>query len=284
MKINENTKITTLFNWIDQKANDPGGLTANEVSTSRTIASANNLAQRARVERDNKQIGFNIEHKFNENNFLNLITYLGERNNLQYLYSAVYSNTAYKVPLGTTFSPAGRASAIARDFWGTDLRFTNTGNILERPYQLSIGVAYGYQNDHRTDDMAYLGNQLTGSTNYNLRNEKNIADNFDQYLQAQWSVLSNVDLHGGIRHTKVTFENQDSIIGALNTSTGTSGFATRESRLTFKSLMAGNLYETTQRMPCSCPEWSATGTCWVNGSHRYRKFATGATRDLEAHR
>ena len=49
-------------------------------------------------------------------------------------------------------------------------------------------------------------------------------------------------------------------------------------------LMAGKFYETTQRMPCSCPEWSATGTWWVNGSHRYRKFATGATRDLEAHR
>jgi iron complex outermembrane receptor protein len=234
-KINEDTKITALFNWIDQKANDPGGLTAAEVRTSRTFASANNLAQLARVQRDNKQIGFNLEHKFNENNSLNLITYLGERNNLQYLYSAVYSNDAFKVPLGTTFAPAGRASSIARDFWGTDLRFTNAGRILERPYQLTFGMAYGYQNDHRTDDMAYLGNQLTGSSNYNLRNEKNIADNFDQYAQAQWSAFNNVDLHGGIRHTKVTFENQDSIIGSVSNATGSSGFATREARLTFKN-------------------------------------------------
>jgi iron complex outermembrane recepter protein len=234
-KINENTKITALFNWIDQKANDPGGLTAAEVRASRTIASANNLAQLARVQRDNKQIGFNIEHKFNENNFLNLITYMGERNNLQYLYSAVYLNSAYRIPLATSFSPAGRASSIARDFWGTDLRFTNTGRILERPYQVSFGMAYGYQNDHRTDDMAYNGNQLTGSANYNLRNEKNIADNFDQYAQAQWSALSNLDLHGGVRHTKVTFENQDGIIGTVNTATGSSGFATREARLTFKN-------------------------------------------------
>ncbi len=201
------TKVSVLFNWMDQTANDPGGLTAPEVAANPKQASANNLSQNARVKRDNTQAGINIEHAINDSNTLNLITNVGNRSNLQYLYSAAYSGAPLRVN--------GRASAIDRDFWGTDLRWTNKGNFLDKPYQLSAGLSYGYQNDHRTDDMADGGNMsvppLGDPTKYKLRDEKNISYNFDQYIQGQWSVLSNLDLHAGVRHTDVTFKVEDNI-------------------------------------------------------------------------
>ena len=213
------TKVSVLFNWMDQTANDPGGLTAAEVAANPKQASGNNLSQNARVKRDNTQAGINIEHAINDSNTLNLITNVGNRSNLQYLYSAAFATQA------SVGNPNGRASAIDRDFWGADLRWTNKGNFLDKPYQLSAGLAYGSQNDHRTDDMANGGIMsvppLGTPTKYQLRDEKNISYNFDQYIQGQWSVLSNVDLHAGVRHTDVTFKVEDNLVGVVDSTNAT---------------------------------------------------------------
>ena len=217
--ITSDTKLTMLFNWIDQKANDPGGLTSAEVyGQNRKMSSLNNINQKARVSRDNKQVGFNLEHKINEHNALNLIAYVGERNNLQYLYSAAYSGT---------LSQSGRASAIARDFHGTDLRWTNTNELMGRPYQILAGMSYGYQKDKRTDDMANNGEKSINPNScgtatdtfikancYKLRDENNIAYNFDQYFQGQISATKDIDLHAGVRSTFITLKNEDFIVGS----------------------------------------------------------------------
>jgi iron complex outermembrane receptor protein len=223
--ITSDTKLTMLFNWIDQKANDPGGLTSDEVySSNRKRSSQNNIDQKARVARDNKQVGFNLEHKINDHNAVNFIAYVGERNNLQYLYSPAY---------GTTLGKYGRASAIARDFYGTDFRWTNNNSFMGMPYQILAGASYGYQKDKRTDDVANSGEKLNDqSTNslcaagsasaayiancYKLRDENNIAYNFDQYFQSQISATKDIDLHAGVRSTFVTLKNEDSIVGSPN--------------------------------------------------------------------
>ncbi|MFM2009298.1 MAG: hypothetical protein RIR02_1248, partial [Pseudomonadota bacterium] len=89
IKIAEDTKLTMLTNWIDQFAQDPGGLVrtavANDPSAfaSPTAAAQGALNNNTRVYRSNQQVGFNLEHKLNTNNTLNLITYGGERENLQ---------------------------------------------------------------------------------------------------------------------------------------------------------------------------------------------------------
>jgi iron complex outermembrane receptor protein len=228
--ITSDTKLTMLFNWIDQKANDPGGLLSSEVyGSNRKMSSQNNIDQKARVARDNKQVGFNLEHKVNDHNAVNLIAYVGERNNLQYLYSAAYTGT---------LSKSGRASAIARDFYGTDFRWTNNNDFMGMPYQILAGISYGYQKDKRTDDIANNGEKSTNPSScgkdstganvtdptliancYKLRDENNVAYNFDQYLQSQMSVTKDIDLHAGLRSTFVTLKNEDSIVGSTtNTS------------------------------------------------------------------
>ncbi|WP_025870214.1 TonB-dependent receptor family protein [Methylobacillus glycogenes] len=200
--LNEDTKLTTLINWFDQEADDPLGLQLAEVRADRKQAAASALRANTRVSRSQTQVGFNLEHKINENNSINLISYVGNRKNEQYL--SISQTTG-----------AGRASSIDREFWGTDLRWNNQGQLLNRPYTLSLGLTYAKMTDDRMDIGASNGIKTTALN----RDEENIATNSDKYVQGQWSVLDNLDLHLGARRTKVKLEVNDNFV----TGTGSNG-------------------------------------------------------------
>jgi len=200
--ISEDTKLTTLVNWFEQDAQDPNGLprvgTATEPSAfdkPKGVVSAVNTAN-LNVKRSHAQIGFNLEHALNENNAINLMTYVGTRENKQVL--AVN-------PLGTS----SRVSEISREFYGTDLRWDNKGDIFNKAYNISFGLNYGKSEDARLDT------NVTPTVALN-RNEDNIVDNFDQYVQGKLSVLDNVDIHAGARHTKVKLKVDDNFISGVN--------------------------------------------------------------------
>ncbi|HSH98139.1 MAG: TonB-dependent receptor family protein [Methylophilaceae bacterium] len=197
IEISEDTKLTALVNWFDQDAQDPLGLTRTlAFSNPKSAVGAAYLAN-TRVSRSNTQAGFNLEHKIDENNTLTFVNYVGTRENLQYLPVSASGST-------------GRASQISRDFWGTDLRWDHLGMFLEKNYTFSLGTTYGKMNDARTDINTINGVLNTTPAGLN-RNEKNIAYNFDQYAQVKWSALDNLDLHAGVRHTKVQLKVEDNL-------------------------------------------------------------------------
>lgn len=214
ININEDTKLTTLVNWFDQNAQDPSGLprTAVSTATEKTPSAFDNptgvtsaaVKADTRVSRSHTQVGFNLTHALNENNAINAIAYVGTRENEQILATN---------PGGTN----ARASVISREFYGTDLRWDNKGEILNKSYSLSFGVNYGKSSDARLDK------NIQG-TNLGLnRNEDNIVDNFDQYIQGKLSILDNVDLHAGARHTNVKLEVKDNFITGTNSNGNNSG-------------------------------------------------------------
>lgn len=205
-KLTDTTKVTVMANWMDMNAQDPLGLgrtaSATLPSAFETPRAVPGAALRAntRVSRTNTQAGINLEQIINENNTLNLIAYGGQRDNLQYL------------SLSAT-TTAGRASAIARDFWGTELRWTNKGELLSRPYTITSGLSYGRMEDARKDISATAGVMLDESSLTNVnRREANIAFNFDQYIQGQFGLLDNLDIHAGVRHTRVNLKVQDNLV------------------------------------------------------------------------
>lgn len=209
INISDDTKVNALVNWFEQDAEDPLGLprvaTANDPSAFSNPKDVPNSAYRAktRVSRDHTQVGFNIEHAFNANNKLTLMTYVGNRKNLQYLSTS--PTTA-----------VGRASAIDREFWGSDLRWNNTGSLFDMPYDLAFGLTYGKMDDKRLDintDNGIKRALVTGNTNSALnRDEDNISTNFDQYVQGKISLSDNVDIHAGARHTKVKLKVKDNFV------------------------------------------------------------------------
>jgi iron complex outermembrane receptor protein len=214
INLSEDTKLNVLVNWFDQDAQDPLGLTRAAAFSNPKSATPEATISNTRVSRSNTQAGFNLQHLINENNSVTLISYVGTRENLQYLALA---STA---PVNAN----GRASQISRDFYGSDLRWDNKGEAFNRPYNFSLGLAYGKMNDSRLDVNADNGVMRSINQVRRLnRDEKNIAYNFDQYAQIKWSVLDNVDIHAGVRHSKVQLKVEDNFVSGLGNSGDNSG-------------------------------------------------------------
>jgi iron complex outermembrane recepter protein len=233
--LSDTTKLTTLINWFDQTAQDPNGLGRANVgepsafSSPKSVVDAVNNAN-TRVSRDHTQAGINLEHAFNESNSINLIAYAGNRNNLQILATNTTGTNA-------------RASQIARDFYGTDLRWDNKGSVLSRSYTLSFGVNYGESKDARLDTNVLTGGVVSNTLN---RDENNNVKNFDQYAQAKLAIFDNLDLHAGLRHTNVDLVVKDRFtsVAGNGDNSGSVSYAktTPVIGATWKVLPALNLY------------------------------------------
>jgi len=206
INISDDTKLTALVNWIDQKAQDPNGLPREDDGTApsafddpRAVSTAMTTAG-TRVERSHAQVGFNLEHALNANNTLNVMTYVGTRENTTIIATRKDGSFA-------------KNSSISREFYGTDVRWDNNGQVFGKNYDISFGLNYGKSTDARTDTEVL--NTFVPVNNPN-RNEDDIVDNFDQYIQGKLAVLDNVDLHAGLRHTKVNLEVKDKLIVGTN--------------------------------------------------------------------
>lgn len=207
LNISDATKLTTLVNWFDQKAQDPLGLTRAEAFSDPKSAAPGAIVSDTRVYRKHTQVGFNLSHAFNANNTINVMSYVGNRDNEQYL----------SLPSIPPVNANGRASIISRDFWGTDVRWDNKGMLSNMPYNISLGLNYGKMTDARTDINADNGVQRIIGTPFSLnRDEDNIATNFDQYIQSKLSVSEKLDLHLGARHSKVRMKVKDNLISGFN--------------------------------------------------------------------
>jgi iron complex outermembrane receptor protein len=194
VKISDDTQLTTLLNWFEQYAQDPGGLIrlttdANTPSafTKPTGAGVGAIKGNTRSERSNTQIGFNLAKSIDKDNNLNAVLYSGHRDNTGYLSTS-------------SSGAAGSASIIGRDYYGLDLRWSNKGKLMSKPYALVIGLNYGYMKDARTSKSA-SGGEITSQVP--TRDEIQTATNLDEYAQGIWSVDDKLDLHAGLRHTKL---------------------------------------------------------------------------------
>lgn len=215
--ISEDTKLTTLVNWFDQTAQDPLGLTKAVANANPEAAGVGAIASDTRVYRSHAQAGFNLDHSFNEHNSVNLITYVGNRENEQYL----------ALPSSPPVNANGRASEISREFWGADLRWNNQGTIMDKAYTISLGVNYGKSSDDRLDTNADNGTKRILGTPFSLnRREENISTNFDRYIQGKLSATDNVDIHAGLRRTKVKLTVNDKFTSGTSSNGDNSGSVT----------------------------------------------------------
>lgn len=238
INISEATKLTTLVNWFEQDAQDPIGLTRARAfnSSLRDSVVPAALFANTSVSRNHAQVGFNLEHSFNANNKISLIPYVGTRKNAQILTTTPTAST-----LATTNA---RLSEIDREFYGTDLRWDNSGILGSMPYNVSVGITYGKSSDDRLDTNV-LGLGLPISTLN--RREENISTNYDRYIQSKLSVLPSVDLHAGLRRTKVRLEVEDDFITGVGSNGNNSGSVSYEKSTpvigaTWKVIPSVNLY------------------------------------------
>jgi iron complex outermembrane recepter protein len=238
LNISNDTKLTTLVNWFEQDAQDPIGLNRARAfnSSLRDSVVPAALFANTSVSRNHTQVGFNFEHTFNANNKISFIPYVGSRKNAQILTTT---------PTVTTLAATNaRLSEIDREFYGTDVRWDNSGNLGSMPYNVSFGITYGKSTDDRLDTNV-LGLGLPISTLN--RREENISTNYDRYIQSKLSVLPSVDLHAGLRRTKVRLEVEDDFISGVGSNGNNSGSVSYEKSTpvigaTWKVIPSVNLY------------------------------------------
>ena len=257
-QINEGTRLTVLATYMNQPlTEDPQGMNiANFYSNPRQTVTKSETFN-TRVERSQSQLGAKLDHDFDDKNTASLMVYGGVRDNLQ--YQSVGANTAksgsganeiaigrgLKINTNSAYyygqldvngdeiinGSAGGVVQIARDFWGTDLRYTHKGLLADSPYSITVGTNFDTMTDARTGydnftvnsgtlfpasstDATYsCSTQVTcGVKGMLRRDEDNTAWNFDQYAQAEWSPTARLNLLAGMRHNNVHLKSDDKFL------------------------------------------------------------------------
>lgn len=208
--LSESTKLTLVAMDLSQPyVRDPGGLTLAQLKddptqTAKTGTNITHQSRNVHKEMEHTQAGLILDHKITENDLLKATVYYGTRSNLQ-------------TTLGTTSSGVKPAiSAYDRDFGGLDIRWSHLGALLNKPFNFTLGMNYDKMRDDRTRYNYMLSNwaspTIPASTpTSQIRGDINQAINFDQYFQAGWDFAQDWSLHAGIRHSKIIFDNTDTL-------------------------------------------------------------------------
>lgn len=202
VRINDVSKLTLLFNSVDIKANDPGGLTYDEWR--------NNPQQSPRGDQYNTrktvkqtQAGLRYERQLSQQDDLSVMMYAGERETTQY----------QSIPMAPQLKPShsGGVIDLTRHYQGIDTRWTHRGELLV-PVTFTTGLDYENMSERRKGYENYV--LVNGAPQYgeqgNLRrNERNLMWNLDPYLQTQWQLTDKLTFDAGIRYSSVWFDSND---------------------------------------------------------------------------
>jgi iron complex outermembrane receptor protein len=186
------TKFTFIGNYMDQPyTNDPNALTPDQYKANSRSAGTGAISSNSRLYRVNSYGGVIIDHNLSEKDSLRFMAYSGERSNLQYL---------------TT----GAAAEIKRETEGFDFRWTRKDLFLNKPLNLTAGLAYDSMEDIRSR-YTYSGTGVYSplGTSSSNRREKQTAFNVDQYLQLSYEPTDRFLVIAGLRNSRVSIKNND---------------------------------------------------------------------------
>jgi len=199
-QLNQDTQVVLVLNSLDQPyAEDPQGLTRAQMVADPQQSAPAAVAQKAGGSKSQTQIGLNVSHRLDAQNSLQAIGWMGIRNSYGVLSTPFNATPVIK--------GSGGIAVIDRDFSGVDLRWSHQASTPSGPLTATLGLTYETMTDVRT---GYENN--AGVQGILRRDEDNLVSNAGQYLQAEWNVGKDWILSGGLRLSRVAFENQDRYI------------------------------------------------------------------------
>ncbi|MDT8701130.1 TonB-dependent receptor PqqU [Kluyvera ascorbata] len=209
VRINNVSKLTLLFNTVDIKANDPGGLTKSEMDADRQ-QSPRGDQYNMRKSVKQTQAGLRYERQLSEQDDLSVMMYAGERQTTQY----------QSIPYAPQQKPShsGGVIDLDRHYQGIDTRWTHRGELLI-PVTFTTGLNYENMNEKRRGYENYVMNGSTpefGEKGNLRRNERNLMWNLDPYLQTQWQLTEKLTLDAGVRYSSVWFDSNDHYVTTGN--------------------------------------------------------------------
>ncbi|HBW6840084.1 TPA: TonB-dependent receptor [Klebsiella pneumoniae] len=202
VRINDVSKLTLLLNSVDIKANDVGGLTADEWRDN-PRQSPRGDQYNTRKNTRQTQAGLRYERQLSAHDDLSVMMYAGERETTQF----------QSIPRAPQLKPshAGGVIDLTRHYQGIDTRLTHRGELLV-PVTLTAGLDYENMSERRKGYENFV--MVNGAPQYGeqgalRRNERNLMWNVDPYLQTQWQLTDKLSLDAGVRYSSVWFDSND---------------------------------------------------------------------------
>lgn len=202
VRINDVSKLTLLLNSVDIKANDAGGLTADEWRDN-PRQSPRGDQYNTRKNTRQTQAGLRYERQLSAQDDLSVMMYAGERETTQF----------QSIPRAPQLKPshAGGVIDLTRHYQGIDTRLTHRGEWLV-PVTLTAGLDYENMSERRKGYENFV--MVNGAPQYGeqgalRRNERNLMWNVDPYLQTQWQLTDKLSLDAGVRYSSVWFDSND---------------------------------------------------------------------------
>ena len=202
VRINDVSKLTLLLNSVDIKANDAGGLTADEWRDN-PRQSPRGDQYNTRKNTRQTQAGLRYERQLSAQDDLSVMMYAGERETTQF----------QSIPRAPQLKPshAGGVIDLTRHYQGIDTRLTHRGELLV-PVTLTAGLDYENMSERRKGYENFV--MVNGAPQYGeqgalRRNERNLMWNVDPYLQTQWQLTDKLSLDVGVRYSSVWFDSND---------------------------------------------------------------------------
>ncbi|MCJ8556738.1 TonB-dependent receptor [Klebsiella quasipneumoniae] len=202
VRINDVSKLTLLLNSVDIKANDAGGLTADEWRDNRRQSPRGDQYNTRKNTRQT-QAGLRYERQLSAQDDLSVMMYAGERETTQF----------QSIPRAPQLKPshAGGVIDLTRHYQGIDTRLTHRGELLV-PVTLTAGLDYENMSERRKGYENFV--MVNGAPQYGeqgalRRNERNLMWNVDPYLQTQWQLTDKLSLDAGVRYSSVWFDSND---------------------------------------------------------------------------
>ncbi|STS91030.1 TonB-dependent receptor PqqU [Klebsiella variicola] len=202
VRINDVSKLTLLLNSVDIKANDAGGLTADEWRDN-PRQSPRGDQYNTRKNTRQTQAGLRYERQLSAQDDLSVMMYAGERETTQF----------QSIPRAPQLKPshAGGVIDLTRHYQGIDTRLTHRGELLV-PVTLTAGLDYEKMSERRKGYENFV--MVNGAPQYGeqgalRRNERNLMWNVDPYLQTQWQLTDKLSLDAGVRYSSVWFDSND---------------------------------------------------------------------------
>jgi iron complex outermembrane receptor protein len=201
-------RYTLLFNALDLRADDPQGLSADQVQSDRRAASAGALAFDTRKTVHQQQLGWHIEQPFGNGHAMVLTAYTNQRDTRQMLSVPVF------VQRGNPLQGGG-ALALARRDIGFDARWQWHGHPRGDDLTVTMGVDHEVSEEHRRGYENFVGDVL-GVFGALRRDERDRVASHDQYVQVEWTPAARWRLDAGLRRSRVDFRSRDAYITADN--------------------------------------------------------------------
>lgn len=200
--LDDASKLSLIFNSVDIKADDPGGLSETEWREDpRQSPRAEQYNTRKTIKQ--AQAGLRYERQVGAQDDMSIMMYAGERETTQY----------QSIPITPQLRPshAGGVITLQRHYQGIDSRWTHRGE-LGVPVTFTTGLNYENMSESRKGYNNYrLSNGVPeyGQKGSLRRDERNLMWNVDPYLQTQWQLTDKLSLDAGVRYSSVWFDSND---------------------------------------------------------------------------